>query len=153
MFKYIAIPLILVAGSMFVMFLGEQITNKGVGNGTSLIIFSGIAVSLPSQFKNAYYELVQANQAQSQFVGVVNLIFYILAFLVLVYIISILYIAERRVPIQQTGSGLVTDKSQMQNLPIKLNVAGVMPVIFSMTIAVLPVTIAQFLHHQNEGRL
>ncbi len=153
LFKYIAIPMVLVGGSMFIMFLGEQITNKGVGNGTSLIIFSGIAVNLPTQFKNAYFELVKANQGQSSFVGVVNLIFYIVAFLGLIYVISILYTAERRVPIQQTGSGLITDKAQMQNLPVKLNVAGVMPVIFSMTIAVLPVTIAQFLHHQNEGRI
>lgn len=152
-FKYFVIPMVLVGGSMFILFLGEQITNKGVGNGTSLIIFSGIAVNLPSQFKNAYYELVKANASQSSFVGVLNLIFYVLVFLVLIYIIGILYIAERRVPIQQTGSGLITDKSEMQHLPIKLNVAGVMPVIFSMTIAVLPVTIAQFLHHQNESRL
>lgn len=152
-FKYFAIPMILVAGSMFTLFLGEQITNKGVGNGTSLIIFSGIAVNLPYQFKNAYYELVEGNGGQSSFVGSLNLVFYCVVFLVLIYIIGVMYLAERKVPIQQTGSGLVTDKSQMSHLPIKLNPAGVMPVIFSMALSVLPVTIAQFFHHQNEGRL
>lgn len=152
-FKYFAIPMILVAGSMFTLFLGEQITNKGVGNGTSLIIFSGIAVNLPYQFKNAYYELVEGNGGQSSFIGSLNLFFYCAAFLTLIYIIGVMYLAERKVPIQQTGSGLVTDKSQMSHLPIKLNPAGVMPVIFSMALSVLPVTIAQFFHHQNEGRL
>ena len=153
LYKYFALPVILMAGSLFTLFLGEQITKKGVGNGTSLIIFSGIAVNLPSKFKNAYNDLVIGNGTQSIFVGIMQLFLYILVFLVLIYIIGYLYKAERHVPIQQTGAGMTKEGNKISHLPIKLNPAGVMPVIFALSISILPVTIAQFMDHQNEVRI
>lgn len=148
-FKFFGLPSILIAGSMFALFLGEQITEKGVGNGTSLIIFSGIAAGLPAKFRNAYLEIAGGQDASGTFIGVVNFILYLLVFVLLIYVIGYLYKAERHVPTQQTGSGLTTDVKQMSKLPIKLNPAGVMPVIFALTIATIPLTVASFMNHQN----
>lgn len=152
-YRYFALPIILIAGSMFTLFLGEQITNKGVGNGTSLIIFSGIVVNLPSKFKNAFNQLISSNSTQSSFVGMMNFLLYIIVFLVILYIIGYLYKAERHVPIQQTGSGMTKEGSKISHLPIKINPAGVMPIIFALSISILPITVAQFMDHQNEARI
>ena len=149
LFKFFGLPAVLIAGSMFALFLGEQITEKGVGNGTSLIIFSGIAAGLPAKFRNAYLEIAGGQDASGTFIGVVNFILYLLVFLILIYVIGYLYKAERHVPTQQTGSGLTTDVRQMSKLPIKINPAGVMPVIFALTIATIPLTVASFMNHQN----
>ena len=148
-FKFFVLPVILIAGSMFVLFLGEQITNNGVGNGTSLIIFSGIVATMPAKFRNAYLELVGTSSSSAAFTGMINFILYIGVFLLMIFIIGVFYKAERHVPIQQTGSGLTTDVKQMSKLPIKLNPAGVMPVIFALTITMIPLTVAQFMNHQN----
>lgn len=152
-YKFLALPVLLMAGSLFTLFLGEQITNKGVGNGTSLIIFSGIAANLPSKFKGAWDELLVGNGDKSTFVGIMDLLVYLFVFLILIYIIGYLYRAERHVPIQQTGAGMTKEKENISHLPIKLNPAGVMPVIFSLSISILPVTIAQFMKRNNEFRI
>lgn len=151
-YKFVALPIILLAGSLFTLFLGEEITKKGVGNGTSLIIFSGIASTLPTKFKVAYDQLVVGNEDKSSFVGLMEFLLYLMLFFVLIYIIGYLYKAERHVPIQQTGAGMTREGNKISHLPIKINPAGVMPVIFSLSLAILPVTIAQFLDRQDEGR-
>ncbi|TNK94157.1 preprotein translocase subunit SecY, partial [Mycoplasmopsis pullorum] len=102
---YFYIPIILTAASLFALFLSEQITNKGIGNGTSLIIFVGIAMRLPAQFRGAYIELAGNSDSQSTAIGTINFAFYVLVFLFVVLIISIVYNAERHIPIQQVGSG------------------------------------------------
>lgn len=142
---WFGMPLILMAGSLFVLFLGNQITNKGIGNGTSLIIFSGIVVKLPEQFIDAYNSFIDSSGATAFFVGFMQFLLYVILFLGLLWIVAYLYKAERHVPIQQTGAGLTQDVKQMSKLPIKLNPAGVMPIIFALTITVLPLTLIQFL--------
>lgn len=151
-YQWVAIPLILLAGSLFTLFLGEQITSKGVGNGTSLIIFSGIAAGLPTKMQSAYTFFV-SNGSNGTLIGAINFLIYLAAFIFLIYVITFFYKAERHVPTQQTGSGLTTGNDQMSRLPIKLNPAGVMPIIFAMTILLLPLTVSEFLHHQNETRI
>ncbi|NQZ65794.1 MAG: preprotein translocase subunit SecY [Mycoplasmatales bacterium] len=153
LYRYFALPVILMSGSLFTLFLGEQITKRGVGNGTSLIIFSGIAVNIPSKFKAAFDELVVGAGDKSVFVGAMNLILYTLVFLILIYIIGYFYKAERHVPIQQTGAGMTKKGNKISHLPIKLNPSGVMPIIFALSISILPVTIAQFLDYNNEARI
>ncbi len=151
-FKYFVLPIILISGSMFALFLGEQITNNGVGNGTSLIIFSGIASTMPLKFRDAFTELVGTTNGTASFTGAINFILYLGVFLLMIYVIGIFYKAERQVPIQQTGSGLTKDVKQMSKLPIKLNPAGVMPVIFAMTITMIPLTVVEFFNKQDLGR-
>lgn len=143
--KYIFVVIILLAGCTFTLFLGERITEKGVGNGTSLIIFSGIAASLPTKFKFAYDSMIGAHLNKAIFIGVVDFIGYCLFYLFIFAVILFVYLAERRIPIQQTGRAMTTSQDKMAFLPIKLNPAGVIPVIFASAILSIPLTIAQFL--------
>ncbi len=153
LYKFFALPMILVGGSLFTLFLGEEITKKGVGNGTSLIIFSGIVVNLPSKFKLSYEQILIGDGTQSIFVGIMNFALYIFVFLFFVYLIGYLYKSERHVPIQQTGAGMTKKGTKVSHLPIKINPSGVMPIIFALSLSILPITIGQFLHHQNEVRI
>ncbi len=151
-FIYFAVPTILLAGSMFTLFIGEQITQKGVGNGTSLIIFSGVAVTLPAKFKLAFEFFISNSGGSNTFLGVINFIGYISLFLVLLFVIGYIYKSERHIPLQQTGRGLTQDKKQMSRLPIKVNSAGVMPVMFAALVVVIPLQIAQLLPRYSDSR-
>jgi preprotein translocase subunit SecY len=132
--------LALTAGSMFVMWVGELITEKGIGNGASLLIFISIVAGLPKSLGNT---IALANQDSSRVGGIV------LLFLVfLVMIVGIVFVQEgtRRVPIisarRQVGRKVY--REQAAYLPLKLNQGGVMPIIFASSVMILPATIAQF---------
>lgn len=134
---------ILVAGSMFIMWLGEKITDKGIGNGISILIMIGIVANLPAAFVQ---ELVTRHNN-----GAVVIILIEMAALLFVVLFSILLVqGTRRVPIQfakriVSGRGGRQQLSQgaRQFLPIKVNAAGVMPIIFAQALMVLPTYIGQ----------
>lgn len=144
-YKYFTLPTILIAGSLFALFLSEQITNYGVGNGTSLIIFTGIATRLPSTFRTAYEYLVGVGGTNDVISGIIYFGTYILFFLFLVFIVAYMYLAERHIPIQQVGAGLTKSHKDISFLPIKVNPAGVMPLIFSLIVVSFPLLIAGLL--------
>lgn len=137
-FKYFILPCILISGSLFSLFLGEQITDKGVGNGTSLLIFAGIANQLPSKFRSSYEYFLGGSDANSFISNTIFFGIYIIGFLILVYIIAYVYLAERKIPIQQTGAGMSKNIKDISVLPIKVNPAGVMPIIFALIVLSLP---------------
>lgn len=122
---YMLYSLILTAGTALVMWIGDQITAKGIGNGMSLIIMAGIISVLPSMFKNLWIELFAKG-----FLGIMIFIAFILVFIGI--IIGVIYIesAERRIPIQYANKSTSTLGKQSY-IPFKLNSAGVMPVIFA----------------------
>jgi len=130
----------LVGGTMFLMWLGEQITARGVGNGTSLIIMSGIVANLP----NALASLLDLGRtgALSPFFIIA---FMILAVLVIAFIVFIER-AQRRIPVQypkrQVGSRMFGGDST--HMPLKINTSGVIPPIFASSILLIPATIAGF---------
>lgn len=130
----------LTAGTCFIMWLGEQITERGIGNGVSLIIFAGIVAGMPSGFMQMV-NLIN----QGQLLTVVALI--ILALMVIVVgAIVFLETGQRRIPIQhsQRQAGR-TNMTQTSNyLPLKLNFSGVIPPIFASSLLMFPATIAQF---------
>jgi preprotein translocase subunit SecY len=131
----------LLGGTMFLMWLGEQITSRGVGNGISLIIFAGIVAELPS----AMGQLFQMSYDQGQFTALE-----LIALLLLVVgsIIFIVYVerSQRRLIVQypkrQTQQGVA--QGDTSHLPLKLNTAGVIPPIFASSLLLMPVTVAQF---------
>ncbi len=133
--------LALTAGSMFVMWVGELITERGVGNGASLLIFVNIVSSLPTSLGQTL-ELAQSGD-RSVVGGVVMLL---VVFLVM--IIGIVFVQEgsRRIPIisarRQVGRRTYMERNSY--LPLRLNQGGVMPIIFASAVLVLPVTLAQF---------
>ncbi len=140
-FFWISSIIILVAGTLFVMWLGEKITDKGIGNGISLIIMIGIIARLPFSL---FGEFVSRMEEQGG--GLVVFILEI-AFLVLVILLTILLVqGTRRIPVQY-AKRIVGNKQYggvRQYIPLKVNAAGVMPIIFAQAIMFLPITLAGF---------
>lgn len=138
-----SVVITLVGGTLFLMWLSEQITDRGIGNGSSLIIFSGIVTQLP----NAFFRLLSANQY-----GNIS-IFLILAIIALIlgviFVIVCVERAQRRLLVQypkrQMGNKIYQGESS--HLPLKLNTAGVIPPIFASSLLMLPATINNFSHN------
>jgi len=132
----------LTAGTAFIMWLGEQMSEKGIGNGISLIIFAGIVCRIPTAIGNTF-KLVNAGQL-SLFV-----IIFVLAIMFLV-IAGIVFVerGQRRLPIHYAKRvvGLKTFNAQSSHLPLKVNMAGVIPPIFASSIIMFPATIANFIN-------
>ena len=130
----------LTAGSCLLMWLGEQINEKGVGNGASLLIFAGIAAGIPQGIANLW-SIVQKGEMSG------GLSISLVLFMVLmVGIIIFLETGQRRIPVQysQRAMGNKQPSAQMSHLPLKLNFAGVIPPIFASSLLLFPSTIAQF---------
>jgi preprotein translocase subunit SecY len=130
----------LTAGTTFIMWLGEQITERGIGNGISLIIFAGIVAGLPSAVANTA-ALVRSGEIAYYMIAV------ILALVVLVVAaIIVMERGQRKIPIQyaQRMVGRRIYKGQSTHLPLKINSAGVIPPIFASSILLFPATIAGF---------
>jgi preprotein translocase subunit SecY len=136
----------LIGGTMFLMWLGEQITSRGIGNGVSLIIMAGIVAHLPTTLKN----LLEGGRTGSM--NPVTLIAIIAVVAGLVLLICFMERAQRRILIQypkrQTARGVQADRS---HLPLKLNTAGVIPPIFASSLLLMPLTISQFAGKAVQG--
>jgi preprotein translocase subunit SecY len=132
----------LTAGSCFIMWLGEQMTERGIGNGTSLIIFAGIVAGLPKGFFNSL-ELMKSGE-MSPVVGIGLLVLMI----VVVAVIIFLEVGQRRIPIQysQRVSGRKVMGGQSTHLPLKINFSGVIPPIFASSLLMFPATLANFVN-------
>ena len=136
----------LIGGTMFLMWLGEQITSRGIGNGVSLIIMAGIVAHLPTTLVN----LLEGGRSGSMNPISVVLIIAVVAGLIL--LICFMERAQRRILIQypkrQTQRGMQADRS---HLPLKINTAGVIPPIFASSLLLLPLTITQFAGNRVSG--
>jgi preprotein translocase subunit SecY len=131
----------LTAGTMFVMWLGEQITERGIGNGISLVIFAGIAAGIPRGIRDTF-QLIQNGE-----MSVVNLLIVIAIMLVSFWFIIFVERAFRKVPVQY-AKRVVNNRvfgGQTSHLPIKVNISGVMPPIFASALLGFPTTISQFI--------
>lgn len=147
--EYLRIAIILTAGTALVLWLGDQITQKGVGNGVSLIIMAGIIASLPNMFITAFSEFVNFSTTQATIVGLLMYLFFILVYLLIVVGIIFVQEAERRIPIQYSNRTTSAYGGQQTYMPIKINSAGVIPVIFASVLISIPVTIANFIDKAN----
>jgi len=141
-FRFMAV-LTLTTGTAFLMWLGEQISERGIGNGISLLIFSGIAVGLPGGIINTYAQLE---------VGSLNVFTVFLLLVMMVFVTGFVVLMEssqRRIPVQYAKRvvGRKMYGGQSTHLPIRVNTAGVIPVIFASSIIMFPQTITQFVTH------
>lgn len=136
--------IVLTAGTSFLLWLGDQITNKGIGNGLSLIIMAGIIKSMPTIFTSAFADLVQGTMF-SNVVGWILFIVFVLVYLLIIVGVIWVQLAERRIPMQYSNRTNSAYGGSQNFLPIKLNSAGVMPVIFASTLITIPVTIVNLL--------
>lgn len=146
---YAYIITVLLAGSMLTMWLGDQITEKGLGNGISIIIFAGCVRSLPIQISTAWTKWVASNMdhgSQALITGAFQFALYILAFILIVAGVVFFETAKRKIPVQHAGKGGQTaSMARASFLPIKVNSAGVIPVIFASSIMMAPSVIASFI--------
>jgi preprotein translocase subunit SecY len=142
---YLLIAIVLTAGTAFLMWLGEQITSKGVGNGISIIIFAGIVAGIPSTINQIYAQ--QFEDAGDQlFIRIVTVVILLLAILAVVVGVIFIQQALRKIPIQYAkhSGNNNTGGGQTTHLPLKVNPAGVIPVIFAVSFIITPPTIAAF---------
>ncbi len=145
---YIVIGTIMTAGSMIIVWLGEQISDKGYGNGVTMIIFSGIVSSLPNMMYSIYEDKfvnISSDRLTSSIIFVVILI---LAVLAIVMFTTFVQQAEYKIPIQYTK--LVQGAPSSSYLPLKVNPAGVIPVIFASSITSVPSALIQFFSARNQ---
>lgn len=133
--------LTLTTGTIFVMWLGEQITERGIGNGISIIIFAGIVVGIPQAFVNTF-QLFKAGQ-----IGALLLIVVIAMVILITAIVVYIESAKRKIPVQYAKRmvGRKVYGGQSTHIPLKLNTSGVIPPIFASSLLAFPATIAGFI--------
>ncbi len=144
---YLRITIILVAGTAFLLWLGDQMTQKGIGNGISLIIMAGILATIPKSFVDTFNTLVLDNS--SLFLGIVEFILFIIIYLSIVVLVVFVQESERRIPIQYSNQTATSYGAKQNYIPFKLNSANVMPVIFASVIFTVPTFIAGLINSEN----
>lgn len=140
---YFKVAIILTAGTAFLLWLGDQITDKGIGNGVSLLIMAGIVNTLPSMFVSAFTSLVP--DASNALIGWLSFAAFVLLYLAIIVGVIFVQEAERRIPIQYSNRSAGSYGGQQTFLPLRLNSAGVMPVIIASVIMGIPSMIVYFI--------
>lgn len=144
---YAYVVTVMIAGSMFAMWLGDQITQKGIGNGTSLLIFTGIVATLPNSFISTFNNLVDFSKSGSDIAfGILWYVLFVVVYLAIVIFVVFNEGAVRKIDIQYaTSSNTVMRTKERTHMPIKINSAGVIPVIFASSVLAAPRTIISFM--------
>ena len=151
---YLIIAIVLTAGTAFLMWLGEQITSKGVGNGISIIIFAGIVAGIPTMVNQVIAQQFQ-NAGDEIFIRIITVLLIVIAIIAIIVGVIFFQEALRKIPIQyakRVVAGRNPVGGQSTHLPLKVNAAGVIPVIFAVSFIVTPRTIASFFQ-QNDVTL
>lgn len=142
---YLKVSLIMTAGTAFLLWLGDQVTQKGLGNGVSLLIMAGIVYSLPSMMKTAFNSLIPNGLAYATALEIGSFVLFLLVYLLIIVGVVCMEGAERRISIQYANKS-TANLGKQTFMPIKINSAGVIPVIFASSLLGIPATIAQFIN-------
>ena len=137
--QYLKFALVMTAGTSLLLWLGDQMTQKGIGNGISMIIMAGILMTLPNTFVQAYQIFMEG----ATVAVIIKFVVYILLYIFIVLAVVFEENAERRVPIQYANKSTAVGGKQSY-IPFRLNSAGVIPVIFASALLQMPAFIAQF---------
>jgi len=144
----LSILLSLTAGTMIMVWLGELITENGIGNGISLIIFAGIVSNIPNLISQGW------NLSSSNSVGIIGIVAFALIGLVTIVGIVYMYLGQRRVPIEyptkrMVGKGLLVGTAQRTYIPMQVNSAGMIPLIFAQSMLIFPAVLSKYLASSN----
>ena len=148
-FGNLEVAFIMTAGTAFLLWLGDQVTQKGFGNGTSLIIMAGIVSSLPTTMITAFNTLIDLDLEGAALVsGIAKFALFLIVCIAVV--VGVIYVegAARRISIQYANKS-TANLGKQTYMPIKINSAGVIPVIFASSLLAVPVTIAQFVKNES----
>jgi preprotein translocase subunit SecY len=139
------IAIVLTAGTSFLMWLGEQITEHGIGNGISIIIFAGIIAGITANIKTVYQTLF-VNAGDKLFLNIVEAVVMLVAIIAIIAGVIFIQQGIRKIPVQYAKRvvGRKMYGGQSTHIPLKVNAAGVIPVIFALSLLMFPSTIAQF---------
>jgi preprotein translocase subunit SecY len=146
---YLMIAIVLTAGTAFLMWLGEQINEKGIGNGISILIFAAIVAAIPKHLRDIYTS--QFTDPSQLFLSIVKMVIILLVIVLIVAGVIFIQQGVRKIPVQY-AKRVVGQKmygGQSTHIPLKVNGAGVIPVIFAVSLLMFPITIAQFWANQS----
>ncbi len=148
---YVYVIIVMLAGTMLAMWIADQITQKGIGNGTSLLIFTGIVATLPNSFITTYNNIVNfENGVQSGLIGLGSFILFVVVYLAIVIFVVFNEGAVRKIPIvYASNSNPLMRTKDSTHMPIKINSAGVIPVIFASSVLAAPRTIMSFMESND----
>lgn len=142
---YVYVTVILTAGTMFLMWLGDRITQHGIGNGISMIIFAGIVSRYPADFSAMYATLVSGSSQQELFSELMKVALFLGLYVLIILLVVFMHLAVRKIPIQYTSSSIAPNRKDMTYLPLKINSASVIPVIFASSVMIAPVAVANMM--------
>ena len=149
-FQYMYIATVLTAGTSLLLWMGDQMTQKGIGNGVSLIIMAGIIATLPQMFITAFTSLVTfTGTTQVIALGIIKFILFVLVYFAIIIGMIFVQESERRIPIQYANKSTSAYGNAQSFMPIKINSAGVIPVIFASSLLSIPSIIAQVVKNDN----
>ena len=144
--------LVLTAGTSLLMWLGDQITQKGIGNGVSLLIFTGIVSNLPNAFLTTYDNLVTYDSGM--WLDIAWYVLFVVVYLSIVVFVVFTEGAIRKIPVNYASSTSVTMRTREQtHMPIKINSSGVLPVIFASSVLAAPRTIVSFMKASSTTKM
>ena len=142
--QYMYIATVLTAGTALLLWMGDQMTQKGIGNGVSLIIMAGIIATLPQMFITAFTSLVTFEGAANVItLGIVKFVLFVIVYFAIIIGMIFVQESERRIPIQYANKSTSAYGNAQSFMPIKINSAGVIPVIFASSLLSIPNIIAQ----------
>ena len=147
--EVLKITLVMTAGTSLLLWLGDQITSKGIGNGQSLLIMASIVLSLPTVFTGAYNAFLGPSATITTWVGIFLFGVYLLMYLLVIVGIVWITLAERRIPIQYANKTVSAYKERQSYLPLRINYAGVMPVIFASMLLTIPSIVVTIIGNQD----
>ncbi|MCR5794263.1 MAG: preprotein translocase subunit SecY [Solobacterium sp.] len=150
---YLFTATIMCAGTMFLIWIGDKISVNGIGNGLSIIIFAGIVSNMPASFVQVYSILTGGASQGEVFNGVLLFVLYCLLYLAIIVFVIIMETAVRKIPIQYTNSSNIRGGSDITYLPLKINSASVIPVIFAGSVMTAPQIIISFFNHDLYTKL
>ena len=141
---YLYIATVFTAGSVFLLWIADQITTKGIGNGVSLIIFAGIVAEIPFQFVQVFNILVDMENKTAMINGLIMFALYIAMYVAIIVLVIFMEMAQRKIPVQYTSSSHAQGAKNLTYLPLKINSASVIPVIFANSVLMAPQMILTF---------
>ena len=144
-FSVIVVILVLTAGTAFLMWLGEQINEKGIGNGISLLIFAGIVDRIPSAIRSIYTQYTSGNMT------LITIILLVVAAILVIAGVVLIQEGQRKIPVQYAKRvvGRKMYGGQSTHIPVKVNQSGVIPIIFALSLLQFPLTITYFLNSDS----
>lgn len=144
--NYVLVTAILVAGTQALVWLGDQISEKGLGNGISMMIFAGIVSNIPQNFREVFNVLITGTEGSTG--GIVSFIVYCVVYILIIFGVIIVQLAVRKVPVMHSTGINPKTGNKSSYLPIKVNSAGVLPVIFASSVISAPQIILSFINQE-----